>query len=85
MSGVSRLRASKKNHSLKIETSGGEHRDSVGQPKVDVDDHLDAPKKYRPFETTTGQMPRFTKPPMSAEEPVRGEHGRNTSKTTRKD
>jgi hypothetical protein len=74
MSGVSRLRQSRKNHSLRTLGSeaapGGAHKDSVGSPDVDVNVGSDlAPKKAESLKGYVGNTP----PPQGRALPVRGE------------
>lgn len=70
MSGVSRLRESRKDHRLPVMTTGGPRANSVGQPEVDVDVGSGlAPKKAESLKGYVGPTP----PPQGRALPVRGE------------
>ena len=70
--GVQNTRASRKNHPMPIEHVTQPKGRYTGAPHIGSQYEPSAPKKYRAFETTRGDFPN-TPPPMSAEEPVRGE------------
>src|SRR6266566_965877 len=61
----------------------GYHREmTVVGPRAD--EPLKPPKKRDTNVWKASQLDIPTKPPLSNEEPVRGEHGRNTSNTSKK-
>ena len=81
MSGVSRLRQSRKNHSTEVMTTGGP-QGSGNTVKMRTGTTLTVPKKSSVL--VTRNLPGITPPPISNEQPSRGEHGRNTSMTSKR-
>ena len=80
-SGVMRLRLARaKGGTNPRQKNTGHGKGNNVKVNVNVGSDL-APKKSS---SETRQVPSYTPPPISNEQPSRGEHGRNTSHTTKR-
>lgn len=85
-SGVSRTRASKKNHSTSCSWSGGPRKGTSHNvtPDVNVGSGND-PQPSDQYVWEAGDVQSWTPPPPSNEHPSRGEHGSRSKTTHRND
>jgi hypothetical protein len=82
-SGVYRLRLARKGGGTNPrEPNKGHGKGNNVKVNVNVGSGL-APKKSSTI--VTREVPSYTSPPISNEQPSRGEHGRNPHRTSRKD